>query len=174
MPANNLINKCTNANIYLNGISFMGRAEEVNLPDVATKMVDHKALGMVGELELPAGLQKMSAKIKWNAIYPEVLKPAYNSFQAVRLQVRTSVETYEGASRVAQVPAVIFMTAVFKKTGGLGFKPQDNVEMEHELNVTAYKLEINGEEIVDIDVMANIWRVAGVDQLATYRANIGL
>jgi uncharacterized protein len=172
--SNNKINKVTNANIYLGGISFMGRAEEVTLPDVMPKMVDHKALGMVGELELPGGLQKMTAKIKWNAIYPDAMKLTHNVYDAVRLQVRANVETFEGGSRTAQVPAVATLTVTPKKSGGLVFKPQDNVEREDEFNVTAYRLEIDGEEIIDIDIMNNIWQVDGVDQLTTYRRNLGL
>lgn len=171
---NNLVNKVTNANIYLDGVSFMGRAEEITLPEIQPKMVDHKGLGMVGESELPAGLQKMSCKIKWNAIYPDVMKKTHNVFQSLRIMVRTSIETYEDSSRVAQTPCVIYLTAIPKKAGGLVFKVQDNVEREDEFNVTAYKMEIDGEEIVDVDVLANIWRVNGVDQLATYRANLGL
>src|ERR1700742_4768209 len=99
---NIIINKCTNANVYLNDFSFMGRAEEITLPDIQPKMVDHKALGMVGESEFPAGLQKMSAKIKWNAIYLDVMQQAHDVYNAVRLQVRTSIETYVGGSRIAQ------------------------------------------------------------------------
>ena len=171
---NNLINKVTNANIYLDGISYMGRAEEVTLPDVQPKMVDHKALGLIGELELPGGLQKMSMKIKWNAIYPDVMKKTHDVFTAIRLMVRTSIDTFEGGSRTNQAPCVIYATVTPKKAGGLNFKPSDNVEREDEFNVTAYKMEVDGEEIVDIDIMANVWRVNGEDQLATYRANLGV
>lgn len=171
---NNKINKVTNANIYLDGVSYMGRAEEVTVPDIQPKMVDHKALGMVGELELPAGLQKMSAKIKWNAIYPDAMKKTHDVYSSLRLMVRGNVETYENGSRTGQTPAVVYMTAIPKKAGGLTFKPQDNVEREDEFNVTAYKLEIDGEEIIDIDIMANVWRVNGVDQLATMRVNLGV
>ncbi len=167
-------NKVTNANIYLDGEGMLGRAEELTCPEVSPKMVDHKGLGMIGELELPAGLQKMSAKIKWNAIYPEVMKKTHNVFQSIRLQARASVETYEGNNRVAELPAVIYMTVAPKKSGGLVFKPQDNVEREDEFNVTAYRLEIDNEEIIHVDVLANIWRVNGVDQLAKYRENIGV
>lgn len=169
-----LINKCTNANVYINDTSFLGRAEEVTLPDVSPKMVDHKALGMVGESELPAGLTKMSAKIKWNAIYPDVMKTTHDVFTRVKLMIRTSIETYEGGSRVAQVPAIIFLTGIWKKSGGLSFKPQDNVEIENELNVLAYKMKVGDEEIVDIDVLSNRWSVNGVDQLETYRLNLGV
>lgn len=167
-------NKVTNAAVYLDGESFLGRAEEMTCPEVSPKMVDHKGLGMVGELELPStSIQKMSAKIKWNAIYPEVMKRTHNVFQALRLQVRASVDTFEGGSRVSQVPCVIRMTAVPKKAGGLVFKVNDNVEREDEFNVTAYSMEIDGEEIIFVDVLANIWRVNGVDMLAQYRSNIG-
>lgn len=171
---NNLVNKCTNANVYLNGTSYMGRAEEITLPEISPKMVDHKALGMVGECELPAGLQKMSAKIKWNAIYPDVMKMTHNAYQSVRLQIRCNIETFQGGDRTAQQPAVIHLTGTWKKSGGMAFKSQDNVEIENELNVTAYKMEINQEEIVSIDIMSNEWRVDGVDQLEQYRINLGL
>src|SRR4051812_26066111 len=123
---NNKVNKVTNANVYFNGVSYMGRAEEVTLPDVQPKMVDHKGLGMVGESELPGGLQKMSAKIKWNAVYEDVMKQTHNPFETVRIQIRSSMETYEGGSRTEQKPIVVFMTCAPKKSGGLVFKPQDN------------------------------------------------
>jgi uncharacterized protein len=168
------INKVTNANIYLDGENYLGRAEEVTLPEISPKMVDHKALGMVGELELPAGLQKMSAKIKWNAIYPEAMKKTHDVFTAIRLMVRSSVDTFEGGTRIGQAPFVAYMTVVPKKAGGLVFKPQDNVEREDEFNVTAYRMEVDGEEVVNIDIMANIWSVNGVDQLAVYRENLGV
>ena len=47
------INRITNANIYVNGNSLLGRAEEIKLPDVSAIMQEHKALGMVGKIEPP-------------------------------------------------------------------------------------------------------------------------
>ncbi|MCG2614895.1 phage major tail tube protein [Terrimonas sp. NA20] len=168
------VNRVTNAAVYVDGQGFIGRAEEVTCPDIAPVMVDHKGLGMIGQLELPAGLQKMSSKIKWNAPYLEVMKKTHNVFQSMRLQVRSSIETYENGNRIAEAPVVIYMTAIPKKAGGFVFKAQDNVEREDEFNVTSYKLEVAGIEIIYVDVMANIWRVNGNDQLATYRANLGM
>ena len=63
------INRITNANIYLDGANLLGRAEEVKLPDVSMTMQEHKALGMVGKVELPAGFDKMEGEIKWNSFY---------------------------------------------------------------------------------------------------------
>jgi P2 family phage contractile tail tube protein len=168
------VNKVTNANIYLGGASFMGRAEEITLPEVQAKMADHKALGMVGELELPAGLQKMSMKIKWNSIYPDVMTKTHDVFTAIDFQIRANIETYEGGSRTAQTACVVFVTATPKKSGGLNFKAQDNVEREDEFNVTAYKLIVDKKIIIEVDILHNIWRVNGTDQLQTYRKNLGL
>ena len=68
------INKLTNANIYMNGNNLLGRAEEVDLPQIKHKMAEHKALGMVGSAEFFAGIDKLECKIKWNALYPNVTK----------------------------------------------------------------------------------------------------
>jgi P2 family phage contractile tail tube protein len=167
-------NKVTNAVVYLDGESFIGRAEEITCPEVAPKMIDHKALGLIGDVELATtAIGKMSSKIKWNSIYVEAMKKTHNPFQALRLQIRANVDTYENQSLVGQIPCVIKMTAVAKKAGGLVFKANDNVEREDEFNVTAYSMAIDGEEIIAVDVMANIWRVNGVDLLASFRDNIG-
>jgi ferredoxin--NADP+ reductase len=36
------INKLTNANVYMNGVNLLGRAEEVQLPQIKHKMAEHK------------------------------------------------------------------------------------------------------------------------------------
>lgn len=167
------INRVTNANIYVDGKSLLGRAEEISLPDVKSTQSEHKAIGMVGKMEFFSGLDKLEAKIKWNSFYSEVLKKAANPFQAVQLQARASLEVYTSAGRTEEVPVVIHMTGTFKNLPLGNFKQHDNVELETTLGITYYKLEINGEEISEVDVMANIFKAGGVDLMANYRANIG-
>ncbi len=58
------LNRITNANIYLEGNNLLGRAEEVKLPDVSAIMQEHKAPGMVGKIELPAGFDKLEGETK--------------------------------------------------------------------------------------------------------------
>ena len=53
------------------------------------------------------------------------------------------------------------------------FKQHDNVELTSMLTVTYVKQVINGEDVIEIDVLANIFKVNGVDVLAQYRNNIG-
>jgi hypothetical protein len=168
------IKKLTNANVYLDGASLLGKAEEISLPDLSGKMVEHKALGLVGVAEFWAGLEKMEAKIKWNSMYPDVMLKAANPTKAYKLQVRASLESHDSTGRTAQDPVVCYITGTFKKHPGGNFKQHDNVELENMLNVSYIKLEIAGAVIYEVDVLSNVYIVDGVDILAQYRSNLGI
>lgn len=167
------VNRLTNANVYVDGGNHLGRVQEVELPTVKQKMAEHKALGMVGSVEFFSGLEKMEAKITWNSFYRDAMVKAANPTKTVQIQVRASLETYDSTGRVAQVPVVVFLTAQYKDFPLGNFKQHDNVELVSMLSVTAFRLEIDGQEITQVDVLANIYKVDGVDLLADYRNNIG-
>lgn len=167
------VNRLTNANIYLDGKSFLGKAEEITLPEIKHMMAEHKAIGMVGKMEFFAGIDKMEAKIKWNSFYSDAMVKMGNPTQSIQLQVRGNLETYESSGRTNQVPVVAYLTVQSKNFPMGNFKQHDNVELESSLNCIYAKLEVDGRVIVEVDVMANIYKVDGVDIMATYRNNIG-
>lgn len=167
------INKLTNANVYMNGVNLLGRAEEVQLPQIKHKMAEHKALGMVGSAEFFSGIDKLECKIKWNALYPEVLLAAASPFTSSMIQVRASLETYNGTGRIEEVPATAFIIGTFKEFPLGTIKPHDNAEYETTMSVTYAKLVVDGKEIFEIDVLENIYKVNVVDMLATFKKNIG-
>ncbi|MBK8638024.1 MAG: phage major tail tube protein [Chromatiaceae bacterium] len=167
------INRVTNANVYLDGTSFLGRAEEVDLPNIKHKMSQHKALGMVGTIESWSGIEKMEAKFKWSSFYKEVLAKAADPFKAVSVQVRSSLETYSSAGRIAEVPVVVFLTGQFDSIPAGNYKQHDNVEITNGMTVSYCKVVVDGVDVVEFDAFANIYKVKGQDLLSTYRANIG-
>lgn len=168
------INRITNANVYVDGNNFLGKAEEVTLPTIKQMMTEHKALGLNGKFELPSGIDKMEGKIKWNSMYADALKMFANPYKFMQLQVRANVETYEaGAGKTGEAPFVCFMTIQSKSLPLGAFKPQDNIELETDFNVLSAKVQIAGETIIEIDVMANIYKVGGEDLLKKYKANQG-
>jgi P2 family phage contractile tail tube protein len=167
------INRINNANIYVNGNSLLGRADEVKLPDVQAVMAEHKALGMIGKIELPAGFDKLEGEIKWNSIYKDVAKICANPFKAVQLQCRSSIETYGAQGRVEEVPLVTYLTVMFTKNSLGTFKQMENVDNPSGFTCTYVKQVIDGDEVLELDFLANIFRVDGEDMLATYRRNIG-
>ena len=157
------INKLTNANVYMNGVNLLGRAEEIQLPQIKHKMAEHKALGMVGSAEFFAGIDKLECKIKWNALYPEVLMTASNPFLSTMIQVRASLEA----------PATAFLIGTFKEFPLGTLKPHENAEYETTMSVTYAKLIVDGIEIFEIDVLENIYKVNVIDMLSQFKKNTG-
>lgn len=172
--ANIQVNRVTNANVYVDGKSYLGRAEEINLPTIKAIMAEHKALGMNGKFELPAGIDKLEASIKWNSFYADAIKKIGNPNSALQLQCRSSLKTHGSTGVLSEVPVVCHLHGSFKEVPMGNFKQHDNVELQSAMNCTYVKLTINGEDIIEIDVLANIHKVAGTDILAQYRANLGI
>lgn len=167
------LNRVTNANIYVDGNCLLGKAEEIKLPDITAMMSEHKALGMVGKIELPSGFEKLEGEIKWNSFYRDVWLKMNNAYSMVQLQVRSNVETYGAMGRMQQQPLVTFLSVMFKKNPMGTFKQNDNAEFSSSFACYYIKQQLAGEDLLELDVLANIYKVGGVDQLDIYRNNIG-
>ncbi|NLG18937.1 MAG: phage major tail tube protein [Fibrobacter sp.] len=167
------INRVTNANVYIDGTSLLGKVDEVTLPEIKPLMSEHKALGMIAKIELPSGIDKLEAKFKFNSFYPSVMMSIANPYSVRKVMVRASAETYTGMGKISEVPVVCHMSGTFKKIPMGGFKQAENVELETEMNCLYAKMMIRGVTIFELDTMANIFKVAGADILAMYRLNIG-
>jgi P2 family phage contractile tail tube protein len=163
------VNRIVNANIYLEGTNMLGRAEEVKLPDITAIMAEHKALGMVGKIELPSGFDKLEGEIKWNSLYEESAAAMANPFKTVQIQCRSSIETYTSGGRVEEVSLVTFLTVMFKKNPLGTFKQHDNAEFSSSFTATYIKQVVKGKEVLELDYLANVFKVNGEDMLATYR-----
>jgi P2 family phage contractile tail tube protein len=170
------INKVFNANIYADGGSLFGKADTVDLPNIKAKESDaHEPLGFIGAMAYAAGFEKLDGcKITWNGHYASAVKKFGNIYQAIKLQVRFNIESYEGSSRTGQVPGIAYLTVRPMDLQGGKFKAKSSVELETNLFCSYVKMEIDGEEQYEIDFEANIYKVGGVDLLATYRANLGI
>ncbi len=167
------INRMTNCNVYINGSTLLGRIAEIELPDVKTKQLEHKALGMIGDLEFPSGFEKLEGKIKWASVEPDAMLQVFNPFVAVQLMVRSSMESFTNLGRTNERPVIIYLDVMFKVGQMPNFKPNENVEQESEFNATYMKQTIDGKDIVEIDLLNNEYKVGGVSLLTNYRKNIG-
>lgn len=167
------VNRITNANVYVDSVGLLGRAEEIEVAKPKHKMVDHKGLGMAGSAEFWAGVDKLESKIKWASIYQEVEVVINSPFQAHYFQVRGSLETYTSQGRTQEQPLVYLMTGIFKDAGAMNFKLHEGVDTTSLISVYHSELYIAGAQIFLFDVMANLYVVNGVDQLSNFRANLG-
>lgn len=172
------ISKLYNANCYIVSAGGMknlvGRAAEVTLPEIVTEVEAHKALGMIGTVELPTGLAPMTARIKYAGYYPDAIAQGANPFAAHTLLIQGSLETFGGDGLATEVPVKVALRARFKKTPLGAIVSQASTELEQELSVTYAKLTVGGIDRVEVDVIDNVWTVDGVDIREQYRKNLGL
>ena len=75
--------------------------------------------------------------------------------------------------RMQQQPLVTFLSVMFKKNPMGTFKQNDNAEFSSSFACYYIKQQLAGEDMLELDVLANIYKVGGVDQLDIYRNNIG-
>ena len=167
------INRVTNANVYTNGNCLLGRVEEINLPDIKVKFTEHKTLGMIGSIELPTGLEKLEGDLKWNSYYEDTIMEAADPFSIIQLQCRSNLETYDSSGRSAQRALVTFLSIAFKETSLGKLKQNDNAEYPSKFACYYVKQQLDGKDVLEVDVLANIYKINGKDMLDIYRKNIG-
>lgn len=168
------ISKLYNVNVYVDATNdLIGRAGELTLPEITAAQDEHQALGMIGKIMLPTGLEQLEGKIKWSGFYADAVKFGANPFVAHKVQVRGNVQTFGADGLQTEVPLVVLMTVKFKKHPLGVMAAQTQAETEQEFSCTYVKVTLDGQELVEIDVLENVWKVGGVDILAAYRKNLG-
>src|SRR5271168_4609827 len=167
------INSLTNANIYIDGVGLLGRAEEIEIPHPKHKMVDYKGLGMAGTAELWSGVEKLESRIKWVSFDAATLTMATSPFNTHNFQVRGDLQQYTSQGLSSELPVLYLMTGVIKDAGSPSFKQHRMVETTSLVSVYHCELYVAGVQIYLYDVFANLYVVGGVDQLSSFRSNLG-
>lgn len=167
------VNKMTNSNVYINGTSLLGKVMEATLPEVEQKMITHNALGMVGSVDLPSGIEPLEMEIKWSSYYADTMKEVANPSKALNMQIRGNLEVFGAGGITSEVAYVATITGTPKNFPLGNFKHQENSEFTSKFTVTAAKIEVAGVAVFEIDILANIWKIDGKDVLSTFRNNIG-
>jgi len=168
------IQKVYDANVYVNNASKHGQASEITAPNVTYMMEEYKALGMVGAARFFNGIEAMEATFKWTYPDNDAQIAMANPFVAVDAMIRSSKAVYVSAGLVEEQPVVIFLRGFPMQHQGGGFSQKADVEVESQLAVNYYKLEVDMEEIIEIDTINNIFKIDGKDVMAERRANLGI
>ena len=167
------IAKVYDANVYVNNASKHGLASEITAPTITALMTDYKAMGMIGSAEFFNGFDKLETTIKWTYPDNEAQKAFGNFLKPVDDDPFQQSGIRQHGNHGGEAHRDVH-TRVLKTLPGGAFKAKEDTELESTVSVQYYKLEIDGEEIVEIDVINNIYKVGGEDLLAERRQNLGL
>src|SRR5258708_39173886 len=115
------ISSLTNANIYIDGVGLLGRAEEIEIAHPKHKMIGYKGLGMAGTAELWAGVEMLESRIKWSSFDADTLALSNSPFKTHYFQSRGNLAQYTSLGRSAELPVVYLMTGVVKDAASPSF-----------------------------------------------------
>ena len=168
------ISKVQDANVYVNGTSTHGQAQEVSLPEVQFNKSEYKALGLIGTAKFFNGIDAMEATIKWNYPENEVQIALSNPRKSVDLMVRSNKAVYINGDLSEELPVVVYLRGTSNNHGTGDYKSKEDTDMSSKLDITYLKEEVNGQAIIEVDVLNNIFRINGEDQLKDYKSNLGI
>lgn len=158
-----------NFNAFVDGFSYFGLATEAKLPQPKIQTEAMRNAGMDGAVGQDVGMEALSAEVTFAEHRPELL--GLLGTTGKRLVLRPAQVAPDG-STADTIIATIGGLIVGAESGDL--KPGANATLKLLWDVRYYRLEMNGAEVYEIDFVAGIRRVAGVDQLAAMRRAMGL
>ena len=136
--------------LYVDGVSYVGEAEEVNLPKLTKVMEEFRAGGMDAPIEVDMGMEKLEADFQLAGTKKEILELFGTADQGgVSLTLRKAVSDETGVI----VPHVATLNGTIKSIEHSTIKTKDRGNMKVMLCVTYYKYEIGNEVSVEIDTL---------------------
>ncbi|MBN1469430.1 MAG: phage major tail tube protein [Fusobacteriaceae bacterium] len=164
----------SNFKVYNNGTDLVGLMD-IDLPKVETNKETISGAGIGGEFEVPLiGLLKaMNCSITSRVLTKsnfKLLNPL-----GIDLTFMGSIQSSDRATGVlAQVPIKARIKGYPSSLDPGKIEPGKAMGSKNEFSVTYYKVWINGEELLEADVINCIYALEGIDYAAPIRANVGM
>ena len=163
--------KVTNGNVYLEGGKIAGKFTEITFPDFKYKMTDFKSLGMLSDIELPAGVEKLEVQIKFNSIFADEFNKLTDITKPCKLIFRGNKEGFTQAGRTTEENITIAVTGIGKNIPLGGFKANEMSEFTLIMSVWACSVTDSGKPVLSFDAFSNTLVVGGKDLTAGFRIN---
>jgi uncharacterized protein len=150
-----VINSLWNANIYLDGVSLLGRVEAFKVPQPKLKMMDYKGVGMGAGTEVPVGFMKLESTMKLSSFdYPTIQLMTSVTGRHI-LVAHGDLQQISAAGETVESALICNMTATFKDPGDINLQAQTNAEIEATLTVYHVELLVNNRRIYLFDALSN-------------------
>jgi len=159
------------ANLFVNERGYAGRIKELTPPKLSQKMLEYEAGGLVAPVDIPTGmLEKLEAEFTLASFDRDTLADfGVRQGGKLPLTIRAAMESGDGEV----TPVLISMRAFIRELDMGNWKAGDEMVLKASLSLTYYRLEIDGEVIIEVDPENMVLVVNGQDQLADVRTALG-
>lgn len=161
-----------NFNLFNDGNSYMGVAEDVKLPKLSRKMADFRGGGMNGPVDIDLGQDKLELDFTCAGLVAGVYEQ-YAKTKVDGVMIRFAGAYQEDVTGAVQAVEIV-VRGRHKEIETGDAKAGDKGKTTVKMTLSYYKLSVDGKEMVEIDLLNMIEKVAGQDVLADQRKAIGL
>lgn len=161
--------------VYLDGTSYFGATEDVKLPDLQFKAAEHKPNGGIGSFEMQDGLDKMDTEIKFKTYDRDLARGLLRPGKAASLMIRSRKVIYDASGSVTKELALVTHMRVVTKSFPLGdHKEGQGTETQWKGAVHMIRQTLDGKDLIEIDVINQVYKIDGEDQLGTRNQLLGI
>ncbi|GHE20119.1 phage major tail tube protein [Halomonas urumqiensis] len=167
-----LPHKLKDFNLFGDGNNWQGQIPSLTLPELARAVEEYRGGGMDGSVELDMGQEVI--EFAWQAagiiaeIFTEYGTPLHDA------NLLRFAGSYESDETGGTIPVEVTVRGRHKTIGMGEVTAGDNNSIEVTTTCSYYKLVVDGETLIEIDVPGNVFIVRGVDRRAERRRNLGL
>jgi P2 family phage contractile tail tube protein len=167
-----LPNKLKNMNLFNDGISYVGQIQEVTLPTLTRIMEDWRGGGMNAPIKADMGMEALTLEWVCGGFMIEPLKQyGITTHDGVMLRFAGAYQREDSA----EVAAVEVVTRGRHSSIDMGSaKVGDNTEFKVTSELSYIKITVDGEDVIEIDIINMIEKVDGVDRLEAQRTALGI
>ncbi|WP_045856256.1 phage major tail tube protein [Teredinibacter purpureus] len=159
-----------NFNLFVDGRGYAGRVDEVTLPKLSLKTEEFKAGGMDVPIELEMGMNKLECDITISEYDTEIIKMfGIREGAQVPLTLRGGLDGEEGVA-----PVVVSITGAWRDLDFGGWKAGEKAPLKVSIAARYYRLEIDGQELIEVDAENMVRKINGVDQMEAMRSALGM
>jgi len=164
--------KLKDFNLFGDGNNWQGQIPSLTLPELARAVEEYRGGGMDGAVEMDMGQEIIEFAWTAGGIIAEIFTEYGTSVHDANLL--RFAGSYESDETAEVIPVEVTVRGRHKTIAMGEVEGGGNNTIEVTTTCTYYKLVVNGEEIIEIDIPGNVFRVRGVDRLAERRQALGL
>lgn len=166
--------KLKNMNLFNDGNSYVGQCPSVTLPKLSRKLEAFRAGGMDGPVKVDLGHGDDGIQFDWTlGGWDTTLLRQFGAVKADGLMLRWAGSVQRDDT--GEVSAVEVVARGRHEEIDFGdAKPGEDTEHKVTTTCSYYKLSIDGNVEIEIDLLNYVFVVNGTDMLAEHRKAIGL
>lgn len=166
--------KLKNLNLFNDGNSYLGLVKSLTLPSLGRKMEAYRGGGMNGPVKADLGMSDDGIQFEWKTGGIDLISlRQFGAVNASSVALRFSGPyQQDDTGEVSNVEVVVRGRHETIEMGDA----QPGEDTEHSMTTTCsyYKLTVDGEEIIEIDLLNFVEKVNGVDMLEKHRTAMGI